>query len=209
MVSEAALPTQDVALLGDLPLPDGDRPFRVVSLGRLLHFKGYHLGIEAFARAAVPGSEYWIVGDGPERHNLEALAVKLGVGDRVRFLGELARGDALSLLGEAHVFLHPSLRESGGWACLEGMAAGRPVVCFDLGGPGVQVTEETGIKVQAGDGAQAVTDMARALRRVADDPEAARVMGARGRDLVRGRYEWGAKSKGVSVLYEEVLRGVA
>src|SRR2546430_4418443 len=42
---------------------------------------------------------------------------------------------------------HPSLHDSGGWVCLEAMAAGRPVICLDLGGPGYQVTEESGIKI--------------------------------------------------------------
>ena len=47
------------------------------------------------------------------------------------------------------MLIHPSLHDSGGWVCLEAMAAGRPVICLDLGGPGLQVTEKTGIKVKA------------------------------------------------------------
>jgi glycosyltransferase involved in cell wall biosynthesis len=205
VVSEAALPGADVEHLAAMPPPGSGNPFRVVSLGRLQHFKGFHLGIEAFALAAVPGSEYWIVGAGPERQNLEELSRRSGVADRVRFFGEMARADALDLLAECHVLLHPSLRESGGWVCLEGMAAGRPVVCFDLGGPGVQVTDDTGVKVPAVDRTQAVTDIARALRWVAEEPAAARAMGERGRDHVRRHYEWGVKSAQVSALYKEVL----
>jgi glycosyltransferase involved in cell wall biosynthesis len=209
VVSEAALPGADVERLAAMASPDPTRPLRVVSLGRLLHFKGFHLGIEAFALASIPGSEYWIVGAGPERQNLEALSERLGVSDRVRFFGELPRGEALELLAESHVLIHPSLRESGGWVCLEGMAAGRPVICFDLGGPGVQVTEETGIRVPANDRRQAVRDFASALVWVAADPEAAREMGERGRAHVRRSYEWGVKSAEVSTLYREVVAGEA
>jgi glycosyltransferase involved in cell wall biosynthesis len=209
VVSEAALPAPDVEHLAAMPPPDPTRPLRAVSLGRLQHFKGFHLGIEAFALADIPESEYWIIGGGPERRNLEELCQTLGVTDRVRFFGELPRAEALELLADSHVLMHPSLRESGGWVCLEGMAAGRPVVCFDLGGPGVQVTGETGVKVPAVDRKQAVRDVAGALRWVAAEPEAAREMGERGRAHVRRHYEWGVKSADVSSLYREVLAGKA
>ena len=48
-------------------------PVRFISMGRLLHWKGSISGLKAFSAAAVPQSEYWIVGDGPERANLSAL----------------------------------------------------------------------------------------------------------------------------------------
>ena len=60
---------------------------------------------------------------------------------------------------------------SGGWTCLEAMAAGRPVVCLDLGGPATQVTEETGIKVPAPVPNQAVSGLAEAMTRLARDSE--------------------------------------
>ena len=61
------------------------------------------------------------------------------------------------------MLVHPSLHDSGGWVCLEAMAAGKPVICLDLGGPGEQVTRETGFKIPALDPDQAVKDMARAM----------------------------------------------
>ncbi len=82
----------------------------------------------------LPDAEYWILGDGPERQALQALAGDLGIANRVRFWGNVERQTAVSKLGECDVLGASSLHDSGGWVCLEAMAAGRPVICLDLGG---------------------------------------------------------------------------
>jgi len=132
ILSQVALSDEEITLLGNLP-PRAGNPFRLLSLGRLLHWKGFHLGLQAFARFVrdVPESEYWLIGDGPERRNLEQLAQRLGVAERVRFWGALPREEALSKLAEVDVLVHPSLHDSGGWASVEAMAAGRPVICHE------------------------------------------------------------------------------
>ena len=65
--------------------------FRITSCGRLIHWKGFDLGISAFLRVQkeLPNSEYVIIGDGPERGDLEQLAARLGIASKVRFLGTL------------------------------------------------------------------------------------------------------------------------
>jgi len=65
----------------------------------------------------------------------------------------------LERLAECDVLAHPSLHDSGGWTCLEAMAAARPVVCLDLGGPGTQVTAATGIKLPAHNPDQVIAAM--------------------------------------------------
>jgi glycosyltransferase involved in cell wall biosynthesis len=145
-----------------------ERP-RFVSIGRLLHWKGLHWGLRAFAESGLPAAEYWILGDGPERRNLQVLAEELGIAHRVRFWGSLPREDVLCRLGECHILVHPSLHDSGGWVCLEAMAAGCPVVCLDLGGPAMYVSEETGFKIPAVNPKQAVSDLAAARHRLGED----------------------------------------
>src|SRR5206468_2173623 len=68
-----------------------EKPFRVISIGRLLHWKGFHLGLQAFARfhRVCPESEYWVVNDGPEAGALKKLTADLGIADRVIFWGRL------------------------------------------------------------------------------------------------------------------------
>jgi glycosyltransferase involved in cell wall biosynthesis len=115
VLSQVALPEEEIVQLSGIPLHQGN-PFRLLSLGRLLHWKGFHLGLMAFARFVreFPQSEYWLVGDGPERRNLERLVGDLGIADKVRFWGALPRAQALKKLAECNVLLHPSLHHSGG-----------------------------------------------------------------------------------------------
>lgn len=203
--AQEALEPEELSLLGKVP-PRHDRGFRIVSMGNLLHLKGYHLGVRAFARfqAGHPASEYWLVGEGPERNRLRQLAARLGVAGKVKFLGSLPRDQALEQLANCDVLLHPALHDSGGWASLEAMAAGRPVVCLDLAGPALQVTEDTGVKVPALSVDQVVRDMATALHRLARDPKLRRRLGAAGRERVKEHFSWESKSGRVADIYAKV-----
>jgi glycosyltransferase involved in cell wall biosynthesis len=177
---------------------------RFVSVGRALHWKGFHLGLRAFARARLSNAEYWIVGDGPERGRLQGLAEELGIAQRVRFWGKLSRDETLLKIGECHVLVHPSLHESGGLVCLEAMVLGRPVLCLDLGGPAVQVTEETGFKVPAVKPEQSVSDLSAAMRVCANDYGLVSRMGEAARERVIEHFNWHKKGAQIAGLYNEV-----
>jgi glycosyltransferase involved in cell wall biosynthesis len=94
---------------------------------------------------------------------LQTLAQDLGIAHRVKFWGRLPREQTLAKLGDCHILVHPSLHDTGGWVCVEAMATGRPVICLNLGGPAVQVTEETGFKIEAHNPEQAVRDLAASM----------------------------------------------
>lgn len=166
---------------------------RFISMGRMLHWKGFDLGIEAFARAAIPDGEYWMIGDGPELRRLKQLAASLGVADRVKFLGKLDHDATLAKLGECDVLVHPSLHESGGLVCLEGMAARRPVLCLDAGGPAVQVSDDAGIKIPVHGREQTIDGIAAAMQRLAADAPLRQSMGNAGRRRVESDYLWAHK----------------
>ena len=86
---------EELARLRQLPPVLGDRPMRFISIGRLLHWKGFHLGLRAFAKANIDNSEYWLVGDGSERLQLESLTAELNIRKNVRFFWQLTqRGNA-------------------------------------------------------------------------------------------------------------------
>jgi glycosyltransferase involved in cell wall biosynthesis len=184
-------------------------PFRLISIGNLLHWKGFELGLRAFAQfiARFPASEYWIVGDGPERKRLEKLARKLGAAGSLTFWSALPRSQVLEKIAECDVLLHPSLHDSGGWVCLEAMAAGRPVVCLNLGGPALQVTRDTGIKVLSTSPQQVVRDLADAFYKLASDPELRARLSSGARKRVEEHFGWDKKGLFMAKLYESLSTG--
>ena len=185
--------------------PSNGHPVRFAGIGNLLHLKGFHLGLCAFARASIKDAEYWIIGDGPERERLETAAQDLGIADRVRFWGRLPRDETLQRLAECHALVHPSLHDSGGWVCVEAMAIGRPVLCLDLGGPRAQVTEHTGLKVRARDPEQAVHDLAEAMQRLAGGPALRATLGEAGRRRSRDVFCWERKGALLNAMYAQVI----
>jgi glycosyltransferase involved in cell wall biosynthesis len=192
--SQVGLPIEEVLQLCRLPFRER-APFRLLSGGTLIHWKGFELGIRAFAQLQrqFPTSEYWLLGDGPERRRWEALAEELSVAKKVVFWGEVTRSELLQKLAECDVLLHPSLHDSGGYIILEAMAAGRPPVCLDLGGPGVLVTPETGIKVPALCPDQVIRDLAEALGRLSCNPVFRASLGQAARTRVKEHFSWDEK----------------
>jgi len=205
--SQIGLGRQEIEQLGSHGSEERSS-LRIVSMGRLVHLKGFDLGLQAFARANLPGAEYWIIGDGPERRRLQTLAETLGVEDRTHFWGYLPRKEALAKLARCHILIHPSLHDSGGGVCLEAMAAGLPVVCLDLGGPAVIATEETAFKVPAYHPEQAVRDLAGALNRLAKDSALRCRMGEAAQERVRQAYSWEIKGRLWAQLYENLCQQI-
>jgi len=200
---ESGLPEEEIAHLAEYKMPE-DSPVRFISMGRLLHWKGFHLGIRAFAKANLPDTEFWIVGDGAEWQGLHALVGELGIAEKVKFWGRLPREQTLEKLGQCHVLVHPSLHDSGGWVCIEAMATGRPVICLDLGGPAVQVTDETGFKIPAINPQQVVDEMSKAMITLAADSELRLRMGQAGQKIVKEGYSLQAQGNRLAQVYQDV-----
>jgi N-acetyl-alpha-D-glucosaminyl L-malate synthase BshA len=117
-----------------------------------------------------------MVGEGPERASAQALARRLGIAERVRFLGTQETIEEIA--GMADVFLLPSELESFGLSALEAMACGVPVVGSDAGGlPEVVKHTETGFLLPVGD----VDGMATRTLEILKDGERRREMGDAGR----------------------------
>jgi glycosyltransferase involved in cell wall biosynthesis len=115
------------------PVPVGPRKGYCVFVGALESRKGARLALHALTHAA-DSVELWLAGDGPERQALEALAERLRLSSRVRFLGRLSREKVLRLVGEAAAVIFTGLREEGGVALAEAMLMGAPVIVLGHGG---------------------------------------------------------------------------
>jgi glycosyltransferase involved in cell wall biosynthesis len=103
------------------------------------------------------------------------------------------------------VFLFPSLRDGGGLVVVEAMAAGKPVICLDLGGPGLHVTKGCGIKVPASSPEQAVRDLAEALGQLYQDPELRLRMGRAARERAARLYHWDRLGERMLEIYQDAL----
>lgn len=112
--------------------------FVVMTVARLEKVKGIEYLIRAFARSDLRGGrsdlQLSIIGDGSERKNLEKLAKKLGLQDKVKFLGQIPNEKIPEYLAGADCFVLPSLKEGFGIAILEAQAANIPVIGTKVGG---------------------------------------------------------------------------
>lgn len=157
----------------------------LVSVGRLVGWKGYHIVIEALV--SLPGVHYLVIGGGEERTRLEALAQNVGVADRVHFAGEIPHGALPAFLCAGDVFVQPSVGEEAfGISVVEAMSCGLPVLASDQGGlREIVVPEETGLLLPAGD----VSIWAAALATV-DNVTRRRQFGEAGRRRVLDDFTW-------------------
>jgi glycosyltransferase involved in cell wall biosynthesis len=205
LCSQVALPHEELKLLAGAS-QTANAPFTVISVGRLLHWKGFQLGIAAFAdfTREFAESEYWIIGSGPEHARLQRSAKRFGVGDKVRFLGALPRGEVLARLARAQVLLHPSLHDSGAGVCVEAMAAGLPVICLDVGGPGLQISDDAGFRVPACTPDQVKTDIASALRQLARERDVLLRL-SRGARHRANEMTWMKKGEAMKQFYRQLV----
>lgn len=120
----------------------------LVSVGHLIERKGHDLTISALP--TLPNCTLLIAGDGPDRAGLEALASRLGVADRVRFLGALPHSELRDLYTAADAFVLSSSREGWPNVLLEAMACGTPVVASAIwGNPEIVCRPEAGVLMRS------------------------------------------------------------
>ena len=128
--------------------------------------------------------ELAIVGEGPDRATLEAHCAELGVGDRVRFLGQRTRDEMPAILCSGEIIVMPSLMEATSIAALEAMACERPVAASAVGGLLELIDEDVGTHFRPADPSDLATRVSALLER----PDLADV-GKRARRRVEER--WG------------------
>lgn len=152
-----------------------------IAVGRLAGIKNHALMVRAFHRAIEAGmkARLAIVGDGPERPEIERYVGEHGLQESVRLLG--FRSDIESLLGQADVFLLTSRYEGISVAVLEAMRAALPVIATRVGGVPETVRDgETGVLVEPDD----LAGLAAAIGDLAASPGRRRELGRRGRDFL-------------------------
>ena len=172
----------------------GNAAPRIISIGRLVAFKGFDYLIDACAELVRRGLEFTceIIGDGPLRGDLEARIRKLNLSDRVHLLGSLSQAVVLEKLRSADVFALASVTDVQGASdvfptvIIEAMAAARPVVSTRLAGiPESIVHGETGLLVPPED----TMALAEALGRLIQDAKLRLHYGRAGRERIEQHFQ--------------------
>lgn len=167
---------------GAIPRTDGRR--RLVVPRRLFPKNGVEYFVRALPMIAAGADvDVIVIGDGPERDRLEALAAELGVADRIEFLGARPHAEMPGLLCSGDMAVFPSLVEATSVAALECMACGLPVAASAVGGLPQIVNDSVGGLFPPGD-PDALA--AKALELLADGGLGGR--GERGRETVVARW---------------------
>src|SRR5207247_9789408 len=159
--------------------------------------------------ARAPDVAYAVAGAGPGRERLEKLTHKLGLGDRVRFLGGVSDQDLPAFYNLASVYVGASRRaerlgvEGFGMSLVEASACGLPVVAGDSGGIPEAVRDgETGLLVPSEEPAA----FADAISRLLADAALARRLGDNGRRAVEGHFNWDRVVRDLRAIEGEVAR---
>jgi glycosyltransferase involved in cell wall biosynthesis len=189
----------------DLPKRSGnDGTFRVLYVGQFRYLKGMHLGIPAFAHLskALPIARLTMIGEGSQKLRWEKLAERLGIAAKIEWQPWLRRTELTKFYNSHHVMLFPSLHDPGGMVVLESLAHGLPVVCLNIGGPGIVVKNDCGrvIDVAGKSEAEVIAGLGQALIELANEKTRSRL--AIGAKLRCREFSWQEK---VDRIYGEAV----
>jgi teichuronic acid biosynthesis glycosyltransferase TuaC len=179
----------------------------LVTVANLIERKRVADVIRAVALLAetMPTLRYVVVGDGPERGRLEALASGLGIADRVTFLGRLDPPAAVARARQASLFVLPSVDEAFGVAYVEAMAAGVPVIgCRGEDGPEEIASSGGGIELVTPDDPVA---LASSLQALLCDPARVGQMRVAARETVLRSFTWERCGRETVAAYQEAIDG--
>jgi glycosyltransferase involved in cell wall biosynthesis len=175
--------------------------------GRLVKSKGLQYLIKAYS---LLGSELQdqfelvIGGFGSEKENLENLASKLGIKDRITFLLWLSNLNFIKKIASCSVFVLPSLFETFGIVLIEAMASGKPVIASNIPGPNEIITHgKDGFLFETGN----VSRLKKYLELLLEDAELRKRIGENARKTVEEKYTFEKVAGSYLKLYEELLSG--
>ena len=169
--------------------------------------KKFEYVIGAMAQVAQAAPEASLVIPGPfTRHTpkLVALAKRLGIADKVLFLGQIPEADLQRLYREAAVYCYPSPEEDFGMGVIESMAWGVPVVAWNHAGPTVTVVDGvTGYLAEP----YRVESYAEGITRLLLNPEERAIMGKAARDRVEAHFTWNHHVRTLETAIRQAVRG--
>lgn len=194
--------SRDIISAREITVPH--RSLELLFVGQIIALKGVDFAIESLARSKTD-ARLTFVGSGKFLRAAKALVHRLGLESRVCFHRRVPRPEVLKLYARFDAFIFPSLHDSGGFAMLEAMASGLPVICLDCGGPALAVGADRGFKVAMGDRSQITADLAAAIEFYDTHRDKLREHGEAARRCVTENYEWGRKGEEMNAVYRDAV----
>jgi glycosyltransferase involved in cell wall biosynthesis len=192
---------------GDTRSQEPGAKLELIFVGGLIPCKACDLGL----RSAAPllrneSAHFTIVGDGPERGNLEQLVKSLGIEKAVTFSGWVSHDEVLKRLRSADVMVFPSVRDFGAGVVFEALATGAVPVVADFGGPGDIVHPAVGFKVPLTNENDFVAQMEGILTELAHDRDRLERLRQQGMSYARECLTWDAKAQATTRVLRWVVR---
>ncbi|WP_341734660.1 glycosyltransferase family 4 protein [Microcoleus sp. EPA2] len=176
-------------------------------VGRLVPYKCADIVIEAIGRldpVIKNKTRLTIVGDGPERNNLENRVQELKLGEIVSFAGWVNQQETLDYYRKADIFCFPSIREFGGAVVMEAMACGLPCIVANNGGIGEYVNEETGFKIEPNSREYLTEELTSKIKLLVEDDRLRESMSAKAMEKAK-EFAWDKKAEKIVEIYQKML----
>ena len=192
------------------PTPDGTQPENeILVVGNLIASKGHELVLRAIRQLEIsfPQLRCRIIGEGPERARLGALARELGIAERVRFEGKKSRAEVADAMRACSVFVLPSRNEGLGCVYLEAMACGKPVIaCRGQGIDEIIEHEKNGWLIPAWEAPiDGVEELTRALSTLLQSPADRLRLGASARETILSGMTLFDQARRLLQIYREAI----
>lgn len=187
--------------------PATDGPVRLLTVARLNYTKGHVFAFRAMKHLVDSGMDlhYDVVGGGNYRPDLEAEARRLGLMNRIRFHGPCAEDGVMAALGNAHIFILPSIYkgEASPVALIEAMASGLPSVATRIGGTADIIADGVDGRLVPQEDADAI---AAAIREIVSEPRKWAAIGAAARNRAVREFDTGIVAERLVAAIERRLR---
>lgn len=211
---------QAIGLREDLyypePAPKPERIPRFLMAGRMVYLKGYNLAIQAFVNALDMGCEAELTILGNTENNpaqevykgsLKKLCGKY-LDKEIKFVSKVEYSKMKAFYDDFDVLLNCGLRDSGCFVVMEAMSRSIPVICVDAGGPKVNTTDETAVKIQPAPLQEMIEHITNSIIDLAQNVDKREKMGITAREYALENFLMEERTKRMNKYYERVAKKV-